>query len=218
MALAALAAALLCTLALAGLAARLAWSRRRRALNEALHELRRPLQVLALVGAPAAGGAIELALAAVDDLDREINGSAGRPAARPTSCRALVEQAIERWRAVAAGAGRALALDWQAGDAIVSADPLRVARALDNLIANAIEHGGLSVRVEVSATPQTIRILVLDSGRGAAASPRGRGRDPRHGHGLRVASRIAAEHGGRFLLGRLARGTAAVLELPRASG
>src|SRR5436190_1773436 len=56
-------------------------ARRRAALNRALHELRRPLQVLALSGpspsrAGGPPGALDLAIAAVDDLDREINGSA----------------------------------------------------------------------------------------------------------------------------------------------
>ena len=57
--------------------------RRRSALNEALHELRRPLQAVALAGprfggSAAAGEPIELAAAALERLDREING--GPPA------------------------------------------------------------------------------------------------------------------------------------------
>ena len=58
--------------------------RRRSALNEALHELRRPLQAIALavlgprVGAPPVSRArCELAAAALERLDREINGGAG---------------------------------------------------------------------------------------------------------------------------------------------
>ncbi len=57
--------------------------RRRSALNEALHELRRPLQAVALAvsGPRVAGpagveGAVRLAAAALERLDREINGGA----------------------------------------------------------------------------------------------------------------------------------------------
>ena len=55
--------------------------RRRSALNEALHELRRPLQAIALAAPGMAGfgpvgseGSVRLAAAALERLDREING------------------------------------------------------------------------------------------------------------------------------------------------
>src|SRR5436190_8070345 len=98
-------------------------ARRRTALNRALHELRRPLQVLALgrpapVGAVGPAGALDLALEAVDGLDRQINGrSAPGSRRRPVACRALAAQAVERWRGAAAVAGRTLELDWRAGNA-----------------------------------------------------------------------------------------------------
>ena len=82
------------TLAAALVGDRVRKARRRAALNRALHELRRPLQALAL--APASPGkspapaAAELALAALDDLDHEINGSPRDLAPRPVACRALV--------------------------------------------------------------------------------------------------------------------------------
>ena len=57
--------------------------RRRTALNEALHELRRPLQVLALIPptaaaerAPAVEGEVQMAATALGWLEREINGGA----------------------------------------------------------------------------------------------------------------------------------------------
>src|SRR5689334_3662954 len=69
-------------------------ARRRAALNEALHEVRRPLQVLALT-APVAGtpagdfeGPVRMAAAALERLEREING--GGP---PTTVRATVTAA-----------------------------------------------------------------------------------------------------------------------------
>jgi hypothetical protein len=90
--------------------------RRRGALNRALHELRRPLQALALGANDASGdggsangdgpGKLELALAALDDLDHELNG--GEPPLRmhPVVCRTWVEGALGRWR----GRGGALRL------------------------------------------------------------------------------------------------------------
>jgi signal transduction histidine kinase len=210
----------LLVLALAALAVgeRIHRARRRAALNRALHELRRPLQALALApGGPRArhSDAVRAAVAAVGDLDRAINGRSPAPLApRPVLLRALVHAAVERWRGAAAAANRSLALDWRAGAAVVLADPGRVAQALDNLISNAIGHGGLRVRVEASAVASGVRISVRDSG--GPGSRRSLRRDPRHGHGLRVVSSVASEHGGRFLIRTSPEGTVATLELPLA--
>ena len=194
--------------------ARMREARRRVRLNRALHELRRPLQALALSGPPAAAvpGPLDLALVALDDLDGEVNGSERPIRPRPVACRALVAGAVERWRAPAARAGRSLVLEWRAGAAIVDADPARVAQALDNLIANALEHGGLRVRVEASISATGVRIVV--SNVEGAANPRRQ--DPRRGHGLEVVRKTAAAHGGRFALRADGSTVAAALELPLA--
>ena len=206
-------------LTLAALAAggRLREARRRESLNRALHELRRP--VTSLVLEPGAGKgpgshAIRVTLAALDDLDREINGDRLRPSPRPVALRALLEPAVERWRGIAAASSRSLVLTWRAGSAMVMADPARIARALDNLIDNALRHGGLRVTVDASICPRGARIAVADSGRWAG---RNRGSpDPRHGHGLKVVGDVAREHGGRFAVQGSPAGTRAVLELPLA--
>jgi signal transduction histidine kinase len=209
------------TLAAAAVGDRVREARRRAALNRNLHELRRPLQALVL--APASSrrapvpAAAELALAALDDLDREINGSARPLALRPVACRALVESAVERWRGRAAEARRSLELRWRAGAAMAMADPCRVAQALDNLLANAIEHGGLRVWVETTIGPRGVRISVSNTAPRAPDRAKGHaGRDPRRGHGLQVVASIAAAHGGRFVVHRPAGGWAAILELPLA--
>jgi signal transduction histidine kinase len=189
-------------------------ARRRSSLNLALHELRRPLQELVLTSAAwrhPGSEAVRMTLAALGDLDRAVNGGPRRFAPRPIACRALVQAAVERWRGVAAASHRSLVLRWRAGAALVMVDPERVGQALDNLIHNAILHGGLRVRVEASSFAGGVRISVADSGPHAAP---GRRRDPRHGHGLRVVSAVAAEHGGRFLLRTGPTGTTATLELP----
>ena len=190
-------------------------ARRRTVLNRALHELRRPLQAMVLSSGPGRGPgshSVRVALAALGDLDREINGGRRSFAPRPVACRAVVQPAVERWRGIAASSRRSLTLRWRAGPAVVLADPDRIAQALDNLIDNALRHGGLRVSVEASLHANAVRISVVDTGgTGGGAS---RGSDPRRGHGLRVVSAVATEHGGRFWLRRSAAGTVAMLELP----
>jgi signal transduction histidine kinase len=195
-------------------------AKRRVELNRALHELRRPLQVIALApegplrpGTGAVPGPMELALAALDDLDSAVNGTRPLSARRPVLARPLVSSALERWGGHAARSRRSLSLDWRAGPAVVMADPARIAQALDNLLANAIEHGGLRVRLEASVCPAGLRIAVV----GPAGVPARRAPDPRRGHGLEVVRRIALAHGGRFQLRHDRAGSlAAVLELPLA--
>lgn len=205
------------TIAVAVAGARVREFRRRGALNRALHELRRPLQALVLSSGRDEGPgahALRVALIALDDLDREINGSERRVEMRPVDCRALVQPAVERWRGVAAATRRSLVLRWRAGAALVLADPDRVAQALDNLIDNALRHGGLRVYVDADVCAGGVRIAVRDSGGTPQRAPRSR--DARHGHGLAIVSRVAAEHGGHFRMLRTPAGATATLELPLA--
>ncbi len=203
--------------------------RRRSALNEALHELRRPLQAVALAAGPAVaapGGdgedPMELAAAALERLDREINGGPLAPAWGRVEARSLAQAAVARWQARAKLADGSLELRWNAGRAIVDGDRCALAQALDNLIVNAIEHGGPTIVVAARRREGRLRIAVVDSG--CASRPRSRGRGAqeavsrlsgrrRHGHGLVVVRRVAAAHGGRFALSRAAAGSLAVLEL-----
>jgi signal transduction histidine kinase len=210
-----------------------AWSllagRRRTALNEALHELRRPLQALVLsttAGDPPAIGGADLTrqtALALERLEREING--GSKVATPSSVAIArtLEDALARCRPGAAEAGTSLYLEAPAGDPIVSLDRAGFDQALDNLIINAVEHGGPLVLVGAEVGAGSLRVRVADSGR--ASSGAARRRDPlrvltllsgrrRHGHGLRVVRRIAAAHGGEFHLRRLGIGVEALLELP----
>ncbi len=204
--------------------------RRRTALNEALHELRRPLQALALAAPPAQRGetsaivgSVQMAATALERLEREINGESLGSARAPIAVRPLLDSAVARWGARAALAGGSLALRWQAGEATVEGDRCEVAQALDNLIVNAIEHGGPEIIVEARLHPGGLCLAVLDSGRGSRPDSRREspaeliarlsGRRP-HGHGLRVVRRTAAAHGGEFRLRVTERGTEAALELP----
>jgi two-component system, sensor histidine kinase FlrB len=203
--------------------------RRRSALNEALHELRRPLQAVALAVGPRHGvhedarEPIELAAAALERLDREINGGSVVPTLGLVDAAALARSAVARWQARVRIAEGSLELRWNAGAASVSGDRRALAQALDNLIVNAIEHGGPTIVVAGRILEGRLRIAVADSGR--ATRPRSRRNSPaqvvarlsgrhHHGHGLGIVRRVAADHDGRFVLRCSERGSLAVLELP----
>jgi len=204
--------------------------RRRSALNRALHELRRPLQAIALASGHGLGPGealedpVQMATAALERLDAEVNGSARLPLPpEPIELRALVDSAVRRWRARVKPGGGSLRLRWRAGRPVVVGDRAALTAALDNLIVNAIEHGGPSIWVDARLRDGGVRIVVADSGR--ASRPEGRRGTPvevlarisgrrRRGHGLAIVRRVAAEHGGRFTLRRSERGSFAALELP----
>ncbi len=221
------------TLAMTVTAQALRAGRRRSTLNEAMHELRRPLQAVSLavsgprsVAPAAVESSIEMAAVALERLDREINGGASSAARRRIGTQALVRDAVGRWRARAVMSGGSLELRWRAGQTFVVGEPAGLSQALDNLIVNAIEHGGPAIVVEARRRGDRLRVSVADSGR--AARPESRRDNPaeviarltgrqRHGHGLAVVRSVAASHGGRFVLRRSERGSLAVLELPLAT-
>jgi signal transduction histidine kinase len=210
--------------------------RRRAALNEALHELRRPLQTLALVVSgsgseePAAiEWSVRLAASALERLQRQINGEtlASVVVRAPMPVRPLLDSAVGRWKGRAALTGGSLTLRWRAGEALTAGDRCEIEQALDNLIVNAIEHGGTEIVVEAFTRPGWLCVSVVDSGRGSR--PQSRRESPAElvarlsgrrlrGHGLRVVRRIAATHGGDFRLHLSERRTEAIFELPLADG
>jgi signal transduction histidine kinase len=203
--------------------------RRRSALNEALHELRRPLQAIALAcsGGPVVSeglrSSVRMAAAALDRLELEINGGSAGARRSRVDARELLESAVARWSSRAALAEASLELRLSGGGASVHGDEAELGQALDNLIVNAIEHGGPSILVDARRRDEMLRVSVVDSGR--ASRPRSQRERPgqaisrltgrrRRGHGLAVVRRVAAQHGGRFVLRRSEDGSLAVLELP----
>jgi signal transduction histidine kinase len=224
------------------LAAAVRDGRRRTVLNERLHEVRRPLQALALM-APATGGepgvgdgSLEMAAVALARLDREINGESEAEVRAVIAVRPLLEAARRRWYAQAALSGSTIEVRWDAGEAAIEGDRIDLAAAFDNLLSNALEHGGPRIELTADLLGGRICLAVVDSGSGAGrrarerdASVRGREarrrrewRAPfgrlsgraRHGHGLRLVRRTAQRHGGTFALHQGEHGTSAVLELP----
>jgi signal transduction histidine kinase len=194
----------------------------KRALNQALHELRRPLQALVLLeerSGPAAAppvasrrGLLELATGALRDLDGALNGGGPPRPPQRFSSREVVLGCLERWRPIAARRG-GLRVYWDAGPAPVEGDPGRLAQAVDNLIANAVEHGGPPIVLTGARVVGRLRITIANGIRRETTDRPG---DPRRGHGTQIVSDVASSQGGRFALCQTGGGCVAALELPLA--
>jgi signal transduction histidine kinase len=201
------------------------------------HEVRGPLCTALLGLERLAAGADAGVLAAVElELRRaalaldELHGRRGRARAGERGRDEIVDvgdllaAAHPGWSALAAAHGARLALEAPHG-LVVHGERLRLAQACGNLVANAVEHGGGDVAVRARALGRTVRVEVTDAGPGLPALvpallARGRrfgAHPPRRGHGLAVAARVAARHGGRLAAGPSPRGARMVLELPAAS-
>ena len=208
------------TMAVVAVRDRVRGARRRRTLNERLHELRRPLQAMVLAAKPSAATRpepLELALAALRDLDREVNGERFELRRRPVEGRMLAIAAAERWRGRVAAAGRRISVRWRCGEELADVDPVRVAQALDNLIANALEHGGGQITIEGARRGRRLELAVRDHGARRAARVRDHA-EPGRGHGLRLTRSLARGNGGRLRVRALGHGTVAALELPLVPG
>jgi signal transduction histidine kinase len=228
--------AVVVAVAIAAGAAALARARHRRAerlVARACHELRGPL-CAARLGLEALApmrdedadrvAAIDLELRraarALDDLALARDGRAApdRPVVLDVSV--LLAAAAGAWRALASSRGVEVVIEPPADPLRVHADPIRLAQACGNLVANAIEHGhGRTVTVRARRTGAQARIEVVDHGPGlpapvaalAAAEP---GSRSARGHGLAIAATIARRAGGRLAAAPSAHGARLVLELP----
>jgi signal transduction histidine kinase len=217
----------------------------REAVARACHELRGPLtaarlglslQLRADEGSHDRLRAIDTELSraalALDDLAVARRGDWTGPrltAIERVDVSGLVADAVEAARGHAQAAGVGL---WPAersaharsavGGGAVWGDRLRLAQALGNLIANAIEHGGAAVRVTVATRGGTVRIEVCDDGPGLPAPVAALARRPRRGRGTRgrglaIALAVAHRHGGTIAAAPARAGARVVLELPAAA-
>jgi signal transduction histidine kinase len=139
----------------------------------------------------------------------------------PVDVAALVRAQSGPWAAAAPGIGRRLVVSAPAGEVLVHADRARLAQAVGNLLANAVEHGEGTIGLSVGCAGGVARVEVTDEGRGLPGSldrlvrgPRG-GRGSR-GRGLAIAGGVAARHGGRLVTGPSRGGARIALELPAA--
>jgi signal transduction histidine kinase len=194
-------AALVITLiAVLGLARRvLADHVRLQLIAEAEHELRGPLQALALAAPEHCSPELERARIALADLGAARSGRRADPATEPIRLDRLVWRTATASDLAARRVGGGVHLDWSAGPVTVQADRARLTQALSNLLANAVEHGGGQIRVTGRKTKGGIRVEVRDSGRG---------------HGLTIATKAVRECGGTLTAARAGSGTAVSIELP----
>jgi signal transduction histidine kinase len=206
--------------------------RRRELLNRALHELRRPLQALLLQARteraqPRGRDQLEQALEALAGIDREVNGGSPQRPSAVVDGRALAADAVRRWRGPVALEGRWIEFAWHANGSRLQCDEGAIGRALDNLIANALEHGRGPIRIDGTERAGRLRLTVangVDAGGRAQQPPDRRAALTAHrhragshrGHGLRIVAEVAAAHGGRFAACTHEDGASAVLELPLA--
>jgi signal transduction histidine kinase len=214
-------------------------SRRRYAIAESLHELRGALAALQLGASVLEGHApsgeeaahrvdavrtqIDRASVAVDDLDAHVTGSRG---SSYDQTRELVElgEIVRRralaWDRLADAQGGAVGLRWPLGPVLVRADPKRLYQALDNLIANGLDHGGGIVTLRGALFDGAVRISVSDRGPGFRISPHDLPRAPwnaRHGHGLAIVNRAVEMNDGRLRATSRPTGANVEIELPLAS-
>lgn len=207
----------------------LLWIRERRrsdALKEevldAVHEISRPLTALRMAfAAPRIGGLgasldaeVERAAAPLAQLSRA--AGVGVPLRiDPIDVGGLVKQIVDLWQMAAVAEGRTLTAE-VTGVSLVVGDRGRIGQAVENLVANALEHGAGAVRISVIERAGRCVVEVVDGGACAVVGER-MATLPRavRGRGLTIASRIAATGGGRIDRERVAEGKV-LLELPAA--
>jgi two-component system OmpR family sensor kinase len=222
-----------------------AFEHERRFLADASHELRTPLALLraelelALRRPRSAGELTDALRSAAEETERlsrlaedllllaRADQGGGLPVrSKQTSAAELLAGAAERFRPRVHARGRDLQVDDTAAQ--VQADPLRVDQALDNLVANALEHGEGAITLFAIERDDTVELHVADEGQGFSAdfAPRAfdrfsRGDKARSrggaGLGLSIVELIARAHGGAAeARNRAEGGVDAWVALPRA--
>jgi signal transduction histidine kinase len=217
--------------ALAALVTTARQRRRSELVAHAVHELRGPLGAarlgLHLITRHDAAdrdraAAIDLELRratlALADLDAARSGRRAGEQRRPVDVGELATRAVAAWAPVAEASGAELRLGALV-PAFVEGDPVRLAQATGNLLANAIEHGAAPVELRTTTDGTRVRIEVLDAGPGlpapiTALTRRGRNLRGARGRGLAIAATVAHRHGGRLTSAPTAAGARLVLELP----
>jgi len=125
----------------------------------------------------------------------------------------LLGRAGAGWERAASQAGGSLRLRWGAGRARAHVHDGRLLQALDNLVANAVEHGGPRLELVGERREDRVRVELRDSGGGFDSGPPPDRRAGR-GRGLEIARRAVEDSGGRLEVGP---GAKVAVELPLAS-
>ena len=220
--------------------------REQRFLDEASHELRTPLAVLRMEldlalsrartpeelhdALRSASRETDRLVRLAEDLlvlSRERDGSV--PVHRQeTSIADLLDQVAAGARPRMGSKGVGIDVECERGLTAVL-DPARIRQALDDLVDNAIHHGGEGVQIRLRASREDgwVRLAVADTGPGypepvlgdepGLSTSDGDGA-PRLGLGLAIVRAIAQAHGGALVVANRERGGAiATLQLPHSS-
>ena len=207
--------------------------RRRELVARACHELRGPLTAVRLSLAtmerrqeapPERLATLDHELRraglALDDFAAARSGRRIVDREAPVEVAELLEEQFHSWEVVAGAFHSVVVLGCLLPGSIVVGDRLRLAQAISNLIANALEHG--PGRIELAARlvgPRHVRIEVIDEGPGLPTTldeltRRARAGRGRRGRGLAIAAQIAERHRGRLVAAPTRRGTRIGVELP----
>jgi signal transduction histidine kinase len=221
---------------------------RMEAVARACHELRGPLTAVRL-GLSFGSRCGELSADRLRAIDTELGraalalqdlGDLGRAGPRIRELErvdvlGLVSDCVRAADGLADERGVGMTRIWDGPPVSVWGDRLRLAQALGNLIANAIEHGGVpgapslvgatrgeAVEIRGAVGESVVRIEVSDAGPGLPApiaqlTRRARRGAGTRGRGLAIAAAIVETHGGRVSTAPAERGARVVLELPLVS-
>lgn len=204
---------------------------------EVAHEIRNPIGAMRLKAENALAGDSERkdrALLAILEQIARVDTQLGallaltrpiRIQAEPVDLAAWSRARIElhRERAQRAEVGLALAACPHDDAVPVRIDPEQLARAVDNLLINALRHtpAGGAVRLGATVSGATVRIEVSDTGPGVPEQDRATLFDPfvtghaaGTGLGLAVVREIATAHGGRAFIAPGEQGACFVIEVP----
>lgn len=206
--------------------------RRRELVARACHELRNPLAAARLLIAsmerrdeapPARLQALDVELRragiALDDLAAARIGRTVALREERVEVGELVEELLASWQVVARAFGTDLRVGATPAGVQVRGDRVRLAQALSNLVANALEHGRGPVDLAVRCRGAAVQVEVADHGPGLPApvgelTRRRRSGRGRRGRGLAIAEQIARSHGGRLATSPADTGARIALELP----
>ena len=207
--------------------------RRREMVARACHELRGPLTAVRLSLAtmerrqevpPERLATLDHELRraglALDDFAAARSGRRILDREEPVEVAELLEEQFHSWAAVAGAFDSVVSLGCLLPGRLVVGDRLRLAQAISNLIANALEHGPGTIELTARLVGlRHVRIEVIDEGPGlpmplADLIRRARGGRGRRGRGLAIAAQIAERHRGRLVAAPAPRGTRIGLELP----
>lgn len=200
-----------------------------RFVSDVSHELRTPLTTIKLAGDllydqreefdPVAARTAELLHAQVQRFElllsdllemSRFDAGAERLETEPVNVVQLVEWQIDAVRPLADERGTELRLESPGGHFSIDVDPRRLRRILQNLLANAIDHGeGRPIDVIVDSDAQAVAIAIRDHGIGMTpseaervfdrfwrADPSRQRRTGGTGLGLAISQEDAALHGG----------------------